>query len=123
MSTFSIPSARLDLIHSLDVDSVLDLFARQYFQLIPLGQLHWPGSDALRPLKHQEWLYRHLFATQVGVGIVDAGSTPLYSHYRPPVGYQVKVLKELVDRILASFTNHDEDVSFKFAFLFATCRV
>lgn len=77
--------------------SQLRILQRQYFQLVEPQQLRWPDEAILKRPQVQTWLFTHL---------LDAStiSSP------PPVGYQLRFLKELVARLERSITDPEEDV-------------
>ncbi|EOA83430.1 uncharacterized protein SETTUDRAFT_94396 [Exserohilum turcica Et28A] len=76
--------------------SQLRILQRQYFQLVEPQQLRWPDEAILKRPQVQTWLFTHL---------LDAStiSSP------PPVGYQLRFLKELVARLERSITDPEED--------------
>lgn len=77
--------------------SDLELFRAQYFQTLPLQKLRVPSDAILRKIQSQQWIYQHMFdADHIG--------------HLPQERYRVKVLKQLVTRIEATFADAEEDV-------------
>jgi hypothetical protein len=87
--------------------SALDLFRRQYFQLLDLQELTWPPRDVLRSITAQQWLYNRLFNTNEIT-------------YMPPKRYQFRVLKKLLQLIEASVEDPEEDVGSTSTLLFSS---
>jgi hypothetical protein len=83
-------------LSSTDI-SALQLFKRQYLQLLDPKVLAWPPTDILRHLVAQTWLLEHLF---------DANTV----QYLPPERYQRRVLKKLFELVESSVLDPDEDV-------------
>ncbi|TKA71711.1 hypothetical protein B0A49_03972 [Cryomyces minteri] len=74
----------------------LNLFHRQYFQLLDLDSLAWPEAKSLRDPIVQAWLYECMFKPDV----LD---------FPPPERYQMRVLKALVARIEDAIVDPEED--------------
>ncbi|KAF2144053.1 uncharacterized protein K452DRAFT_152083 [Aplosporella prunicola CBS 121167] len=74
----------------------LEIFRRQYFQLLEPSQLQWPNADFLKQPHVQTWLFQEMF---------DRDSI----QYSPPVRYHVRVLKQLVAKIEDAIDNPEED--------------
>ena len=79
------------------MDEKLELLRRQYFQLLPLDQITFQSDEQLKGAQFQAQLYHGLFA-------------PDLDESAPPVGYKVRVLREVVRRIESSISDPDEDV-------------
>ncbi|KAI9797181.1 MAG: hypothetical protein M1833_005590 [Piccolia ochrophora] len=79
-----------------DVDLSLELFRRQYLQLVELQALTFPNLEDLRDVDIQRALYESLFK-------------PDSLQYAPPERYQIRVLKELISLIENSIVDPDED--------------
>jgi hypothetical protein len=82
---------------SSKVEIKLQIFKRQYLQLVEFKDLLWPPKQCLRLAKTQAWLFQELFDQ-------DA------SKYLPPDRYQLRVLKQLLEAIEASIEDPEEDV-------------
>jgi protein-lysine N-methyltransferase EEF2KMT len=76
----------------------LEIFRRQYLQLVPISQLRYPPVDVLKRIEVQNWLFSNLF---------DDNAT-LY--VAPSTVYRLQVLKELLARIEDAFIDPDKDV-------------
>ncbi|KAI0843259.1 putative methyltransferase-domain-containing protein [Hypoxylon sp. FL0890] len=82
-----------------DVDPQLLLLRRQYMQLFEPDFLAWPPPKFLKGIDVQKWLYRYMF---------DPSRNPRL----PPEGYQMRVLKRLIDKIeTATETENLKDIS------------
>jgi hypothetical protein len=81
----------------------LQVFKRQFLQLVPLKEISWPGETQLKSLKSQDWLYSNLFDS-------DAVT------YLPSVRYRLQILKELVERIQSQVRDPEQDVPLSFIF-------
>jgi hypothetical protein len=75
----------------------LDLFKRQFLQLVPIRDLQWPQPAVLKEITAQRWLYTHLF---------DSNNVK----YSPPERYQLQVLEQLLKTIEEAISDPDEDV-------------
>lgn len=75
----------------------LQLFERQYLQLLPLQYLTWPAPESIRSARSQEWAYKYCFD-------VDTNA------YLPPSRYRFSALKRLVAEIERSIVDPEEDV-------------
>lgn len=76
----------------------LQLFHRQYQQLLDLPHLTWPADEHLRNAGAQEWIYERCFQ--------DTSNAVL-----PPERYRLRVLKPLLSKIEKAIVDPDEDVS------------
>lgn len=79
----------------------LELFRRQYLQLLPPSRITWPPDDIIRDATIQAMLYNQLFK-------------PASQKYSPPVRYQISVLKALISKLEACILDPDEDVGLVF---------
>ncbi|XXG97892.1 hypothetical protein Hte_004208 [Hypoxylon texense] len=79
-----------------DIDPQLHLLRRQYLQLFEPDFLAWPPSKFLKGPDVQKWLYKNLF-------------DPTRNSRLPPERYQMRVLKQLVNRIEKAIEDPDED--------------
>ncbi|KAK8161690.1 putative methyltransferase-domain-containing protein [Phyllosticta citrichinensis] len=79
-----------------DEEQELQIFCRQYLQLVDADSLAWPASQVLKKAHVQQWLFQHTF---------DQHST----QYLPPERYQVRVLKKLMTRIEEAIEDPEED--------------
>ena len=77
----------------------VELFKRQYLQMLLPAQLTWPHQTTLKDTTVQEQLYSELFDE------VSSGR-PL-----PPKRYRYQVLKQLLQLIENGIDHPDEDVS------------
>ena len=77
--------------------SSLDLFRRQYLQLVELEHLAWPSPQQLRMPDTQAWIFNRMFNGEL-------------MQYLPPNRYQLRVLKRLMARIERAIIDPDEDV-------------
>lgn len=82
-----------------DIDPQLHLLRRQYLQLFEPDFLAWPPSKFLKGPDVQKWLYKNLF-------------DPTRNSRLPPEKYQMRILKQLVDKIEKATEDLDKDVSF-----------
>jgi hypothetical protein len=82
-------------IQSLDPD--LEVFRRQYLQLLPASRLRYPPSSVLKGIHAQKQLFSDLFD--------DNAAQPM-----APPAYRLQVLKALLRRIEAAFVDADQDV-------------
>jgi len=71
----------------------LQRFVHQYLQLF--DSLVWPDAHVLRDSRAQSYLYEQMFRQL---------------KFAPPERYQLRVLKQLVQRLEDSIVNPDEDV-------------
>ena len=78
-------------------DPDLEVFHRQYLQLLPASRLRYPPSNVLKAIQVQNWLFSELF---------DANG----SKYLAPPAYRQQVLKSLLRRIEAAFVDAEQDV-------------
>ncbi|KAK5708349.1 hypothetical protein LTR97_000889 [Elasticomyces elasticus] len=78
------------------MDPQLELFRRQYLQLVEPDFLAWPPKQLLRDPHVQAWLYRRLF-------------NPERNERLPPPRYQVRVIKPLVAKVETSIEDPEED--------------
>jgi hypothetical protein len=89
----------------------LELFRRQYRQLLPLEQLAFPPGHLLKAASVQAWLYDELFKEDIGA-FAGAGTSNESRHYELPSRYKAKVLKAIISRLEASISesnkNNDE---------------
>jgi hypothetical protein len=79
------------------VKDELEIFKRQYLQLVDVKHLRWPSDTTLRHSDSQSWLYHELFEQST-------------SKYLLPERYQLRVLKLLFERIEHSVQDPEEDV-------------
>ncbi|KAI0182128.1 putative methyltransferase-domain-containing protein [Hypoxylon sp. FL1284] len=79
-----------------DVDPQLILLRRQYLQLFEPDFLAWPPPKHLKDTDVQKWLYKNLF---------DQSRNPTL----PPDRYQMRVLKQLVNKIEKAIEDPDQD--------------
>lgn len=75
----------------------LQLFKRQYFQLLRPELLTWPGATVLKMLEVQTWLFEQLFNVE-------------NVKFPPPERYQLRVLKKLMSKVESAINNPEEDV-------------
>jgi hypothetical protein len=75
----------------------LEIFKRQYLQLVDIKDLRWPSRGVLRLATTQAWLFQELFNQAV-------------APYLPPERYQTRVLKQLLQAIEESIEDPEEDV-------------
>jgi hypothetical protein len=75
----------------------LQIFKRQYLQLVDIKDLRWPSKQCLKLPKTQGWLFQEVF---------DQAA----SQYLPPERYQLRVLKQLLEVLEASVEDPEEDV-------------
>jgi hypothetical protein len=80
-----------------DADAQLQLFRRQYLQLLEPDFLAWPQPQLLRHGDAQAWLFKHMFDESRNAQL-------------PPERYQLRVLRPLVARIEKAIQDPDEDV-------------
>jgi hypothetical protein len=85
----------MDLLLKSDKD--LEIFKRQYLQLVDIKDLRWPSRGILRLPTTQAWLFQELFSQAV-------------APYLPPERYQLRVLKRLLQAIEESIEDPEEDV-------------
>src|SRR5580692_4232357 len=78
-------------------DRDLEIFHRQYLQLLPAGRLRYPPSDVLKKIEVQNWLFAKLF---------DGNG----SNYLAPPEYRQQVLKKLLRLIEDAFVDPEQDV-------------
>lgn len=81
----------------MEATQQIELFRREYFQLIDPKRLHFPHMDVLRLPQVQEEIYSRLFS--------EATVT-----FLPPVRYRFRVLKALIDVLQEAFQDPEEDV-------------
>jgi hypothetical protein len=79
------------------IDPDLEIFRRQYLQLIPASRLRYPPSGVLKRIQVQNWLFSNLFDDNA------------VQHVAPPA-YRLQVLKKLLGQIEAAFVDADQDV-------------
>lgn len=77
----------------------LELFRRQYFQLLPPEQIAFPMDHIIKDPLYQNALYEKLFS-------------PASQKYQPPDRYRLRILKVVICKIEACFDDPDEDVCF-----------
>lgn len=75
----------------------IELFRRQYFQLVDPKQLHFPPTDVLKLPQVQEDLYSRFFSESK-------------ISFLPPARYRFRVLKALIDVLQEAFHDPEEDV-------------
>lgn len=80
-----------------NVQQELQLFKRQYFQLLRPETLTWPDANVLKKLDVQKWLYEQLFNVE-------------NINFPPPERYQLRVLKELMSKVESAISDPEEDV-------------
>ncbi|KAK8228727.1 putative methyltransferase-domain-containing protein [Phyllosticta paracitricarpa] len=80
-----------------DEEQQLQIFCRQYLQLVDADALTWPSSELLKKPNVQQWLFEHMF---------DLDS----NRFLPPERYQARVLKKLMTRIEEAIEDPEEDV-------------
>ena len=81
----------------------LQLFRRQYLQLLDIQHLTWPSLDHLRNYNVQQWLYENCFQESD-------------KHVLPPERYRLRILKPLLARIEKAIVDPEEDVSVDYSF-------
>ena len=81
----------------MDPAQQIELYRRQYFQLIDPQHLTVPHLDVLRLPQVQEEIYSKLFSDK---------SIP----YLPPARFRFRVLKGLIDILHEGFQDPEEDV-------------
>lgn len=79
------------------VQRQLQLFKRQYFQLLRPELLTWPDATVLKSLEVQQWLFEQLFDVEA----ID---------FPPHERYQLRVLKELMSKVVCAVNDPEEDV-------------
>ncbi|KAK7566305.1 putative methyltransferase-domain-containing protein [Phyllosticta paracitricarpa] len=79
-----------------DEEQQLQIFCRQYLQLVDADALTWPSSELLKKPNVQQWLFEHMF---------DLDS----NRFLPPERYQARVLKKLMTRIEEAIEDPEED--------------
>ena len=92
------------------MDAQLELFRRQYLQLVEVDFLAWPPTALLRDAGVQAWLYKRLFNADQNARL-------------PPESYQFRVCKSLVNRIEQSIEDPEEDVGVLFILLSVSVTV
>jgi hypothetical protein len=82
-----------------DSTGQLERLVAQFFQLVAPQDLYnsFPPSDILKDPNVQNILYRQMFD--------ESSVVPI-----PPVGYRVRVLKEILSRIEEAFSDPEQDV-------------
>ncbi|KAK8158173.1 putative methyltransferase-domain-containing protein [Phyllosticta citribraziliensis] len=80
-----------------DEEQELQIFCRQYLQLVDADSLAWPASQVLKKAHVQQWLFQHMFDQD-------------WTQYLPPERYQARVLKKLMTRIEEAIEDPEEDV-------------
>ena len=78
-------------------DECLELFRRQYFQLLPPEQIVFPPDNILKEPAFQVALMGKVFGNESHV-------------YHPSNRYRLRILKAIIGKIEASFQDPDEDV-------------
>jgi hypothetical protein len=78
-------------------DRNVEVFHRQYLQLVPAARLRYPPSDVLKRIEVQDWLFSELF---------DADGTKQLA----PAAYRQQVLKTLIRNIESAFDDAEQDV-------------
>jgi hypothetical protein len=78
-------------------DPDLEIFRRQYLQLLPAARLRYPPSYVLKSIQVQNRLFSELF---------DVNGT----NYLAPPEYRQQVLKKLLQLIEAAFVDAEHDV-------------
>lgn len=81
----------------METTQQIELFRRQYFQLIDPKQLHFPHMDVLKLPQVQEEIYSRFFS--------EAKIS-----FLPPARYRFRVLKALIDVLQEAFHDPEEDV-------------
>ncbi|KAK7538559.1 putative methyltransferase-domain-containing protein [Phyllosticta citribraziliensis] len=79
-----------------DEEQELQIFCRQYLQLVDADSLAWPASQVLKKAHVQQWLFQHMFDQD-------------WTQYLPPERYQARVLKKLMTRIEEAIEDPEED--------------
>jgi len=82
---------------SSEVRGRLQLFRRQYLQLLELRHLKYPAEEHLRRAEVQAWLYSKLFHVEENPRL-------------PPERYRMQVLKTLLAKVEGSIKDPEEDV-------------
>ncbi|KAI9791717.1 MAG: hypothetical protein M1816_003527 [Peltula sp. TS41687] len=75
----------------------LELFRRQYLQLLPPEQTTLPSCSIIKDPAFQDGLYEKIFSTES-------------QKYQPPDRYKLRILKMVISTIEAGFDDPDEDV-------------
>lgn len=81
----------------MEATQQIELFRRQYFQLIDPKHLHFPHTDILRLPQVQQEIYSRFFS--------EAAIS-----FLPPARYRFRVLKALIDVMQEAFQDPEEDV-------------
>lgn len=90
--------------------SRLQLFRRQYLQLLEPRDIKFPDDSLLRDEHVQAWLFEHCFDTE-------------RNPRSPPPRYRMRVLKLLVTRIEQAVLDPEQDVRSKTFDIFSTFHV
>lgn len=75
----------------------LQIFQRQYYQLIPIAQLRWPPAATLKQARVQDWIFKNMF---------DEHEVA----HPPPERYQLQVLKKILKDVENTFQDPEYDV-------------
>lgn len=81
----------------MDTAQQIEMYRRQYFQLVNPQRLQLPHLDVLRLPKVQESLYNKMFSGN-------------HVSYLPHERYRFRVLKGLIDSLQKAFQDPEEDV-------------
>jgi hypothetical protein len=98
----------LEALFSPQKMECLELFRRQYLQLLPLEQLAFPPAHLLKAASVQAWLYEKLFKEEAGT-FVGADTSNERRHYVLPSRYKTKVLKAIISRLEASISESNKN--------------
>ncbi len=79
------------------MEESLELFRRQYLQLLPPDQVAFPSDHIIKDPAFQRALYERIFS-------------PESQTYHPPDRYRLRMLKAIISKIDACFDDLDEDV-------------
>lgn len=81
------------------MEESLELFRRQYFEMLPLEQMTFPSDDVLKQAHFQVGLYQRL-------------SNPGPSSNRLSDRYKLRILRAILFRLESLMSEPDEDVCF-----------